>query len=361
MGCECGSRELDPGQSRPEHVQEQEQEADPGSTPHFANDTPNTFQTLANRYAPIAGARYTGDDYAIAATEALGWSEPSRAPVVTVLDSLKQLQWMGGCYHKLKEYAMQRRFGRTCEKIVTRQWSMKHMTRGFNKLLKNAKTASKMQANLRLAIGQWLLNSSVATIRSQETKSARKSNSLAVGVHDEATINKVDGILDGYLTSLPVEDSDSDDFEVLSIQEQERRQSVGCEHPLETTVVARSPGPDDPGHLLRGISPMYLLNTFLPEVLAQGLSSTSNVHEVEPQVIRGKGKHVMCPRDGKLGAAYIDCVSNGQTGQASVMLSYTWRYPVGDIVDTLLDYCRNSGRDEETTFFWICCICLNQQ
>ena len=124
---------------------------------------------------------------------------------------------------------------------------------------------------------------------------------------------------------------------------------------------AQSPGPIDPGHRLRGVSAAFMLGVFLIEVVAHGLSRDSNVHEVEPEVIRGKGKSVVCPRDGKPGAAYVDCVTNGQAGQASVMLSYVWAYTVGDIADTLLEFCRTSGRAAEDTHFWICCLCINQQ
>ena len=124
---------------------------------------------------------------------------------------------------------------------------------------------------------------------------------------------------------------------------------------------AQSPGPNEPGHHLRGVSAAFMLGVFLIEVVVHELSRDSKVYEVEPEVIRGKGKNVTCPRDGKLGAAYVDCVPNGQAGPASVMLSYGWAYTVGDIVDTLTEFCRTSGRCAESTCFWICCLCINQQ
>ena len=123
----------------------------------------------------------------------------------------------------------------------------------------------------------------------------------------------------------------------------------------------QSPGPNDPGHLLRGVSAAFMLGVFLLEVVAHGLTRDSKVYEVEPEVIRGKGKDLQCPRDGKLGAAYVDCVPNGQAGPASVMLSYSWGYTTGDIADTLQEFCRTSGRCAKSTFFWVCCLCINQQ
>ena len=112
---------------------------------------------------------------------------------------------------------------------------------------------------------------------------------------------------------------------------------------------------------LRGIAPAHLHNVFLPEVAAEGLSPASNIYDVEANVIRSKSKSITCPRDGRLGAAYVDCIPNVQAGQSSVMLSYAWSYTIGDIVDTLREFCRTSGHDTESTFFWICVFCINQQ
>ena len=119
--------------------------------------------------------------------------------------------------------------------------------------------------------------------------------------------------------------------------------------------------PNARGHHLRGLSATYMLDVFLAEVAAVGLSSDSKVYEVEPSVIRGKGKDIICPRDGRLGSAYVDCVPNEHVGLSSVMLSYGWSYTVGDVVDTLTQFCDNEGRDPADTRFWICCVCINQQ
>ena len=127
--------------------------------------------------------------------------------------------------------------------------------------------------------------------------------------------------------------------------------------PEGASNTARSSG----WRLLRGVAPAHLHNVFLPEVAAEGLSPTSNIYDVEANVIRSKSKSITCPRDGRLGAAYVDCIPNAQAGQASVMLSYAWSYTIGDIVDTLREFCRTSGHDTESTFFWICVFCINQQ
>ena len=135
-----------------------------------------------------------------------------------------------------------------------------------------------------------------------------------------------------------------------------------CRSKTEQTVQEDiQPGPNAPGHHLRGLSASYMLDVFLAEVAAAGLSSDSEVREVEPSVIRGKGRDVICPRDGRLGSAYVDCVPNAHAGLSSVMLSYGWSYTVGDVVDTLMQFCDTEGRDPADTRFWICCVCINQQ
>ena len=112
---------------------------------------------------------------------------------------------------------------------------------------------------------------------------------------------------------------------------------------------------------MRGLSATYMHDVFLDEMVAKGLPVTAKVFEVEPVVIRGKGKDEICPRDGKRGAAYVDCVPNGPAGLASVMLSYGWQYSVRDVVDTLQQFCFTSCLDPNDTRFWICCVCINQQ
>ena len=119
---------------------------------------------------------------------------------------------------------------------------------------------------------------------------------------------------------------------------------------------AQSPGPNARGHHLRGLSATYMLDVFLAEVAVAELSSDSKVYEVEPSVIRGKGRDTICPRDGRLGSAYVDCVPNEHAG-----LSSGWSYTVGNVVDTLTQFCDTEGRDPADTRFWICCVCINQQ
>lgn len=131
-----------------------------------------------------------------------------------------------------------------------------------------------------------------------------------------------------------------------------------------------SPGPSyvGSGEKPNGVSVHWLKNGLLEEVKARkDLSENSNIYEIEDLsskdcgVIRSKGKNVVCPRDGRTGAAYVDCLDGkDNVGPATVMLSYGWGYRINDIVDTLLDYCTYSNLDPKRTYVWICCLCNNQ-
>ncbi|CAK9102315.1 Hypothetical protein (Fragment) [Durusdinium trenchii] len=123
------------------------------------------------------------------------------------------------------------------------------------------------------------------------------------------------------------------------------------------------PSANLPGDPTRGISSSYFASTFLDEVVASGLGPHEPVYTVE-KVIRRKGEAVICPRDGRLGAAYVDVVTGDPilpdhgpgAGKSEFMLSYSWGYGVGTIADTLTDF---FGRDVHR-YVWICCLCINQ-
>ncbi len=85
-----------------------------------------------------------------------------------------------------------------------------------------------------------------------------------------------------------------------------------------------------------------------------------NLHQ-EPGLIRRKGMDVKCPRDGKLGAAYVDCLKGeDHVGQANVMLSYSWGNTFTEILDVVSFYCEKTQSDPKRTYVWICCLCNNQ-
>lgn len=125
-----------------------------------------------------------------------------------------------------------------------------------------------------------------------------------------------------------------------------------------------SPGDEQPGslgHKLRGVSVHHLSTAFMSSVRAAGHSCDAKIYEIEPTVIRPKGKDTLCPRDSRMGAAYVDAIYGvNDAGLATFMLSYTWGYTIGDVVDTLAQHCSDASLDRCNTFVWICCLCINQ-
>lgn len=117
-----------------------------------------------------------------------------------------------------------------------------------------------------------------------------------------------------------------------------------------------------------GVSVYHLQHVFLEEVTSR-FNRLASIYEIEdlsqPQqngIIRSKGQDIICPTDGRPGAAYVDCLTGeDHIGPATIMLSYGWGNTVGDIVDTLMDYCQSSQNlDPKRTYVWICCLCVNQ-
>jgi len=105
----------------------------------------------------------------------------------------------------------------------------------------------------------------------------------------------------------------------------------------------------------------YLATEFLQEVKDAGLSQSSTLYDIEPKIILPKGKAQICPRDGEMGSAYVDCVRGSSNVRgATAMLSYTWGYTIGDVLDGLSEHCRNVGVAAEDEYVWMCCLCINQ-
>jgi hypothetical protein len=117
-----------------------------------------------------------------------------------------------------------------------------------------------------------------------------------------------------------------------------------------------------------GVSVHYIQHQFMKEVEEAGFSKNSKIYELEnlqnhscPGIIRKKGMHVRCPITNKLGAAYVHCLEGKDfVGPATHMLSYTWGYAIGDIVDTLVTFCQGHNLNPKRMYFWICFLCVNQ-
>merc|ERR1711904_623700 len=65
---------------------------------------------------------------------------------------------------------------------------------------------------------------------------------------------------------------------------------------------------------LRGVSVEHLCAPFLEAVHTSGFTRDAKVYEIEPKVIRGRSSDTICPRDGRLGSAYVDAIGSGDRG-----------------------------------------------
>ncbi|CAB9530832.1 Kinesin light chain [Seminavis robusta] len=96
------------------------------------------------------------------------------------------------------------------------------------------------------------------------------------------------------------------------------------------------------------------------------LSRDSKIYQIEnlqrpPGVIRMQSADTICPIDGRKGSAYVHSLKGkDHVGEATHMLSYSWDYTIGDIVDTLSDFCLQKKLNPKRTYIWICCLCVNQ-
>ena len=119
-----------------------------------------------------------------------------------------------------------------------------------------------------------------------------------------------------------------------------------------------------------GVSVHHLANDFINEVRVKFLDSPEDtkIYEIEDLnklddngIVREKGKDTTCPIDGRRGAAYVHILQgNEHVGPASIMLSYTWGYTIGDIVDVLNNYCTTNKLNPKEVYVWICFLCVNQ-
>jgi len=110
----------------------------------------------------------------------------------------------------------------------------------------------------------------------------------------------------------------------------------------------------------RAPSVHFLKCEFCADVEAGGFAPDCSVYEIEADIIRARGSDVLCPRDGRLGAAYVDTLSSDKNvGPATHFLSYAWGNSVQDIVDSLTTWQDRRNLDPRRTNVWLCCLCEN--
>jgi tetratricopeptide (TPR) repeat protein len=108
---------------------------------------------------------------------------------------------------------------------------------------------------------------------------------------------------------------------------------------------------------IEGISVHALKHTFLQgEVLDAGLSKDATFHQVWESKTKDTNKNC------ESGQTYIDCLKGKENiGPAKVMLSYNWENDsIGDIVETLMEFCESNSRDPKDTYVWIDYLCMDQ-
>jgi len=119
--------------------------------------------------------------------------------------------------------------------------------------------------------------------------------------------------------------------------------------------------PGAPGDPFRALSVHYLSTPLVKELERCGLTLVSTIRDMEPVLIRVAGADALCPRDGRRGAAFVDVVTGEENvGRATHMLSYTWGYAIGTVIESLCAWCEREQHDPRQTRAWMCCFCINQ-
>jgi hypothetical protein len=79
--------------------------------------------------------------------------------------------------------------------------------------------------------------------------------------------------------------------------------------------------------LLRGPSVQHLA-ALAPDVYAAGANGAeTTISQAVRAVFKPRSEDTVCPRDGKVGCAYVDTLTNGDdAGDSTALLSYTWGY-----------------------------------
>jgi len=108
----------------------------------------------------------------------------------------------------------------------------------------------------------------------------------------------------------------------------------------------------------------FLERQFLEDIAhAFGPDADPDFYEVNLRLLSGpdgKGAHLRCPRDGCQHCSYVDALDPQHTGAADVMLLWSWQYTVHTVIESILRWCHQSGRDPERTYVWQDALCINQ-
>lgn len=113
-----------------------------------------------------------------------------------------------------------------------------------------------------------------------------------------------------------------------------------------------------------GVSLEYLLEQFPLEVsrLATDASEPTfnGIASKFAHGPLGKGKHLLCPRDGLPDCSIVDGLPKHSRAKATHFLSWCWAYKVSDFCGGLSNWKRQMLRTDGNTFLWVCFFCNNQ-
>jgi hypothetical protein len=108
---------------------------------------------------------------------------------------------------------------------------------------------------------------------------------------------------------------------------------------------------------LLGVS-VHHLTTIAPQVYAAA-GTLATVKQGVRKLFNSVSAAVVCPRDGMMGAAYVDTLTtDDDVGMSSALLSYTWGYKVASVVNALERWVAKADYQPERTYIWICAYAL---
>jgi len=115
-------------------------------------------------------------------------------------------------------------------------------------------------------------------------------------------------------------------------------------------------------HSCSGVSVHNLKTSLLDAVYDAGLDKGATLYEVETCVLKSLGSSIRCPRDSRMGAAYVDTLhGEDHSGAATHLLSCCKGTSVGDVVGALDRYCREAGLSPKRTYVWHNSLCMNHR
>ena len=140
--------------------------------------------------------------------------------------------------------------------------------------------------------------------------------------------------------------------QALSSDSSFRKIDEGNHQDLESSCKRKTPP--------EGVSVFWIKHNLSKKAQDHEFKVTATLQEIQ-SLITTLGENSVCPRDGKLGAAIVDYLEGEDyVGPANVMLSCHKDNTLGNIIDTLSDYCLCNDLDPRRTYVWASFLNNNQ-